>query len=158
MSEPILLSEHFSLSEATRNRRGLPNIPGTEELKRMQETALTLLEPIRVMFGVPVDINSFYRDQEVNRIAGGDKNSAHMYGRAADIVIRGERMIDCFHKIKESIIPYDKIIYETNRIGSVWIHIQIHQDGMEPRRIALTSYEVWQYDTNAWKRFYDKVL
>lgn len=54
------------------------------------DTALVdILQQIRDHFGVSVDINSGYRCKEHNVDVGGDPNSSHMQGMAADIRVRG---------------------------------------------------------------------
>jgi uncharacterized protein YcbK (DUF882 family) len=47
------------------------------------------LETIREHFDRRVDINSGCRCESHNRAVGGSKNSQHMLGRAADIVVDG---------------------------------------------------------------------
>jgi hypothetical protein len=46
-----------------------------------------ILQDIRDHFGVPVIINSGYRNAAYNKKIGGAKYSQHIYGKAADIVI-----------------------------------------------------------------------
>jgi len=48
-----------------------------------------LLQEIREHFGKPVIINSAYRTEEHNENVGGAANSYHLYGKAADIQIKG---------------------------------------------------------------------
>ena len=48
-----------------------------------------LLQNIREHFGKPVIINSAYRTEEHNENVGGAVNSYHLYGKAADIQIKG---------------------------------------------------------------------
>nr|DAW07892.1 MAG TPA: peptidase [Microviridae sp.] len=50
---------------------------------------VSILELVRLKFGKPVVINSGYRTPSYNRKIGGAKFSQHMYGRAADIVVKG---------------------------------------------------------------------
>lgn len=47
------------------------------------------LEIIRSHFNAPVKINSAYRSPEHNEAVGGSKNSQHVLGKAADIVVKG---------------------------------------------------------------------
>jgi len=47
------------------------------------------LEIIRAHFNAPITINSAYRSPEHNQAAGGSKNSQHLLGKAADIVVKG---------------------------------------------------------------------
>lgn len=47
------------------------------------------LQLIRNHFNAPITINSAYRSPAHNKAVGGAKNSQHLYGRAADIVVQG---------------------------------------------------------------------
>ena len=47
------------------------------------------LEVLRAHFNAPVTVNSAYRSPEHNAAVGGAKNSQHLLGKAADVVIRG---------------------------------------------------------------------
>lgn len=48
-----------------------------------------ILQLLRDHFGEPVKINSAYRTETHNAAVGGVKNSQHLYGTAADIMIQG---------------------------------------------------------------------
>ena len=73
------LSEHFSREEmACKCGCGLDTVDA--EL-------LSLLEKIRAHFDRPITINSGCRCEAHNRAVGGSKNSQHLIGRAADIVV-----------------------------------------------------------------------
>lgn len=61
---------------------------GTEEYMYAPEL-MRVLENIREHFNKPVIINSGYRTPEWNAKVGGAKNSYHMKGMAADIVVKG---------------------------------------------------------------------
>ena len=47
------------------------------------------LQILRNYIGKPITVNSAYRSQEYNASIGGAKNSQHIMGRAADIVVKG---------------------------------------------------------------------
>lgn len=47
------------------------------------------LQKIRDYTNLPITINSAYRSPKYNKKIGGAKNSQHLYGKAADIVIKG---------------------------------------------------------------------
>lgn len=49
---------------------------------------LEALEALRQHFGSPVSISSGCRCREHNQIVGGSSRSQHLFGRAADIVVR----------------------------------------------------------------------
>lgn len=50
---------------------------------------VNILQYIRSHFKAPVTINSAYRTESHNKKVGGAKHSQHLYGTAADIVVRG---------------------------------------------------------------------
>ena len=90
------LSPNFTLEELTRtdnralllkNREMATSTPAIKA--SLTRVAVELLEPIRSLFKVPVQINSGYRCPELNAAVGGSVNSQHVRGEAADMVIRG---------------------------------------------------------------------
>jgi uncharacterized protein YcbK (DUF882 family) len=48
-----------------------------------------VLQKIRDHFGKPVTITSAYRTPTKNKVCGGSPYSQHLYGRAADIKVKG---------------------------------------------------------------------
>jgi len=132
------LTDHFTLEELTLSqtaeRHGISNAPDDEALANLRELAL-LLEDIRHMVKVPVIVSSGYRSPEVNSLVGGAPNSAHLYGRAADIIAPPFTPYDLAERIAVSSLQFDKLILEFGR----WIHIQIADN---PRRLVLSAVHV----------------
>lgn len=62
---------------------------GTGKLIKMDNKLIYKLEELRYYFNKPIIINSGYRTPQHNRNVGGAKNSQHLYGRAADVVVKG---------------------------------------------------------------------
>lgn len=144
-----MLTEHFSIQELTRSevalRRGLGNTPPVTALANLSVLATTILEPVRTLLGVPLHINSGYRSLLVNQAVGGAKNSAHLDGRAADIVPIGMPLLEAFDKIRRSEIPFDQLLYEC----ASWLHIAIPANETKPRReclLASGSAGNWHYE------------
>lgn len=78
------LSEHFKESEFVCHHCGTMVAGG------MSPALISLLESVRTHFGgKPMTINSGYRCPTHNKAIGGATNSQHLYGTAADIVIKG---------------------------------------------------------------------
>lgn len=59
------------------------------DLVYIDDDLVTLVQNIRTHFGRATTINSAYRTESHNEAVGGSKNSQHLYGRAADIVVDG---------------------------------------------------------------------
>lgn len=83
------ITPHFDSSEFRQfARHGFAETPYPEEWE--QERLLPLcqaLEIIRAAVGKPIKIVSGYRSPAYNKAVGGAKNSQHMIGKAADIVV-----------------------------------------------------------------------
>lgn len=78
---------HFAWGEFTKN---LTRVPQSERVVNQIAKLAYYLEDVRVLFGNPaITINSGYRPPAVNKAAKGASNSQHLYGAAADIVVRG---------------------------------------------------------------------
>lgn len=90
----LKLSDNFRVREF-RCKDGSDKILIADEL-------VTLLQKIRTHFGKPVTINSAYRNTAYNAKVGGVKNSQHVQGKAADIVVSGVTPYDVA-KYAESI-------------------------------------------------------
>lgn len=135
------LTPNFTLEELTRTSTGLQNDPPVSVAGNLLRLA-GLLEEVRAMLGhCPIRVNSGYRSERVNRAVGGASNSAHMEGRAADIVPKCDLGVHgAFEVIRRSWLGYDKIILE-NRVGTdtYWIHIQVARQGEAPRRQAFIA-------------------
>lgn len=146
------LSDHFTLQEMTFSstgaRLGLFNVPNEEQIHYLMLLCETCLEPARALLNdVPLHVDSGYRSPRVNHAVGGAGDSAHMEGRAADIIPKGFPLRDAFDLLRVSPkIPYDQIIFE----AASWIHIAIARAGDKPRRealMAVNSSGRWVYRT-----------
>ncbi len=73
------LSEHFNSEEFTCQCGCGLYLPNSQ--------LIDILEDVRLFFGAPVKINSGTRCKKHNLAVGGEVNSQHMLGTAADIVV-----------------------------------------------------------------------
>lgn len=90
------LTEHF-------NKEEFECADGTEMPTDVQLNIAELavqLEIVRSHFNAPIKINSAYRSEEHNASVGGSKNSQHLLGKAADIVVEGVDPDDVFDAIE----------------------------------------------------------
>ena len=124
-----MISEHISYHEGTYSqtgvRRDLDNTPDDDQLKRMEEVAENLFEPLREWVGGPIKINSFFRGEPVNTAIGGSRKSQHMKGQAIDIddTFGHKTNAEMYHYIKDNL-DFDQLILEfgTDKNPN-WLHI-----------------------------------
>lgn len=81
-----------------------------------------VLQQIRSHFGKAVTINSGWRSESHNKRVGGSANSQHLYGLAADIVVKGVSPKDVA-AYAETLLP------NTGGIGiySTFTHIDVRK-------------------------------
>lgn len=122
------ISEHITYKEAvnsvTATRMWLDNNPDTETLMRMIRLAEKVFEPLRVWYGKPIYISSFYRSKEVNKAIGGVMNSQHCKGEAMDIDTGDkEENLKLFNYIKDNLV-FDQLIWE---YSGEWVHVSYRE-------------------------------
>lgn len=109
------LTQHFK-AEEFRCKDGTKEFLWAPEL-------LAVLERIRNHFNEPVIINSGYRTPTWNTKVGGAKNSYHMKGMAADIVVKN-------HNSKEVAEYASKVLGELGGVirYSNFVHIDVREN------------------------------
>ena len=124
-----MISKHISEREGvystTATRRGIDNIPNSDELNNMRLLAEEVFEPLRAYVGGPIKINSFFRCSELNKAIGGSSKSQHCKGQAIDIDDTFGKMTNAemYHWIKE-YLEFDQMIWEFGDDDNPdWIHI-----------------------------------
>ena len=124
-----MISKHISEKEGvysiTATRRGIDNIPNSDELNNMRLLAEEVFEPLRAYVGGPIKINSFFRCPELNTAIGGSSKSQHCKGQAMDIDDTFGRMTNAemYHWIKEHL-DFDQMIWEFGDDENPdWVHI-----------------------------------
>jgi len=119
------LSKYFSKREMIRSsaadRLKINNEPNAEQLQNLKNFCLTTMDAIRDHFNRPIIITSGFRCPELNKAIGGEKDSEHQFGFAADFEL-GEpydrTLNSVFMEISVGNIPFTQVIYEFG-----WIHI-----------------------------------
>ena len=124
-----MISKHISYHEGTYSqtgvRRDLDNTPDDDQLKRMEEVAENLFEPLREWVGGPIKINSFFRGEPVNTAIGGSRKSQHMKGQAIDIddTFGHKTNAEMYHYVKDNL-DFDQLIWEFGTEENPnWLHI-----------------------------------
>lgn len=119
----VQLSKHFTVAEfttsATAKRRGIINELPPDMMDNALFTA-ERMEVVRNILGKPVNVNSCYRNAELNRAVGGSSTSAHRFALAVDFVSprAGTPRVIC-EVIIASGIEFDQLILEFES----WVHI-----------------------------------
>lgn len=143
---------NFTIAEMvqsnTADRLKISNNPPADVRVHLTET-ITLLECIRAEWaeyceryslGTPaIRISSGYRSPAVNKAVGGVKNSAHMYGYAADLnpVNGNENEFERFmaNEFSKMGYAYDQIIIERSKT-SRWVHVGYKRPDGKQRRMC----------------------
>lgn len=130
-----MLSEHFSKEELTYSRiaveNGLDNEPPPAAYRALAYLATHLLEPLRRLNNGPIAILSGYRNDTVNRLAGGVAASQHQNGEAVDCYIpEGPgRLLEI---LKKSGLLFDQaIVYRKRK----FLHISLKERGHNRQQV-----------------------
>ncbi len=132
------ISKHITYKEATNSptavNRGIQNIPNPIELECMRLVAELVFEPLRVWYAKPIKVNSFFRNEALNKAVGGSKTSQHRFGKAIDIdagsVAENKKL---FNYIKENL-NFDQVINEHN---FSWIHVSYNKGNNRNQVLAI---------------------
>lgn len=128
------LSRNFTLQELTYSRtaieHGLENVPGPQAFQSLRNLTTYLLQPLRDRYGNAIAITSGYRNETVNLLAGGVKNSQHTKGEAADCYIT-EGPLKLLDILKASGLDFDQaIVYRRKK----FLHIS-YREGFNRRQV-----------------------
>lgn len=122
------LSNNFTLAELEASSKakqlGIDNTM-PEMLFRNAQALAERLQIIRDVLKAPVTISSGYRCPELNKVVGGEIDSQHQLGLAADIHAKGYTASQLFGAIHQKMnISYDQLIIERAG-GKEWVHISV---------------------------------
>lgn len=119
----------------TAEKEGIDNNPPKDVKDNLEHLANNLLDPIRLMWGKPIIVNSGYRSPNLNKAVGGVPNSNHLTGEAADITTGTKQdNLKLFEMIKSSNLVWDELIDEAK--GS-WIHVALRKSGNRQKALRL---------------------
>ena len=123
------MMKYFTIQEltasATALREGIDNRPSKCAYHLLHVLVDQLLDPIREAWGEPIVVSSGYRCKQLNALVGGVKNSHHILGCAADIIVGNRadhrKLFKMIQKMQqEGRIKFTQLILEGN---GRWIHI-----------------------------------
>lgn len=123
------ISRYITIEEATRSntatRLGIVNTPNEHQLASMQLVAAKCFDPVRMHFGRPIRVTSFFRSPALNKAVGGSRNSQHTRGEAIDMQAGGSGFTnaDIFHHIRQNF-EFDQLIWEYGTDKEpAWVHV-----------------------------------
>ena len=145
------LSKHFKLAEFTKSqiaaRHGLKNLPGSGEVKNLENLCYEILEPVRAKFEKPIMISSGFRSLMVNRKLGSSDSSQHCKGQAVDFEIAGIPNIKVAYWIQANC-DFDQLIleyYQPDDDQHGWVHVSYNEKGANRKKVLTfdgKTYEV----------------
>lgn len=121
------LTKNFTLEEMiysdTANQLKINNTPSAPAVKNLKALCEHVLQPLRNALGVPVKVTSGFRCATLNaKLKGSSKNSQHMTGCAADIIVPNVDLKNVYEFIKNNF-EYDQLLFEYASDGSRWVHV-----------------------------------
>lgn len=129
----IQLTKNFSMLEMCDNSHGVNNVPAMQELVALTVLCAKILQPAREKMGIPIKINSGFRNFELNSIVGGVSNSQHLKGEAADICCSDNKKL--FILIQNEF-QFDQLIWEKgNKDRPQWIHVSYNRLGLNRQQV-----------------------
>ena len=128
--------KYFTIKElcrsSTATQKGIDNTPNSEIVNNLTQLVDNILDPLREEYGKPIEVNSGYRCDALNKAVGGSKTSYHRFGLAADITAGNKfKNKKLFILVQTLNLPYDQLIDEK---GYSWIHISF---STKPRKQIL---------------------
>ncbi len=125
---------NFKMSELIYSKTALENkiynMPRLDELDNLLELIINVLQPIREHFNSEVIINSGYRNQKLNAIVNGAKNSQHLKGQASDFTVKNHTIDEVINWIKDNLV-FDQLINEYDK----WIHVSYNSRGINRKEV-----------------------
>lgn len=133
--------KYFTIKELcysdTAKLHKIDNTPTDEIINNLTEFTENVLDPLREAWGSPIEVNSGYRCDELNKKIGGSKTSSHRFGFAVDLKPVNGLIDEFFEFVKkyfmENEILFDQIIDEYSG-KSHWVHIGYKNSKGEQRK------------------------
>ena len=138
------MTQNFSFFELT-NTSNVELLEANREsakafMKQLKYVAGTL-EEIRAVLGVPLRVTSGFRNNALNKAAGGSATSGHTKGLCADfqpIGLEISRAFDMIQANKSKCPSLKKCIYESIG-GAKWLHVETKTEANQPQQFFTTS-------------------
>lgn len=130
--------KYFTLKELTRSTtataKGIDNTPTPEVEKNLTLLIENILDPLRLIYGKPITVNSGYRCPELNKAVGGSKTSDHMKGFAADITGGSKEENERLFNIIKHNFHFKQLIDERDFL---WVHVSYDPSNLKNQILKL---------------------
>lgn len=115
---------NFTLKEfiesETATEKKIDNIPDFDEVFRLHDLIKNVVQPLRTLYGKPIEVKSGYRSPELNKAVGGATNSQHMEGNSVDISTGTKKGNKKLFELIRMYLKFDQVIDEKDY---TWIHV-----------------------------------
>lgn len=126
--------KYFTMSEMTKTNTGLQNIPTPHEQDNLRKLVENVLDPLRVLYGAPITVNSGYRSPMVNKRVKGAVNSDHVKGMAADITAGSKAENKKLFELIRENFTFRQLIWEK---GGQWVHVSYNEADNKKQIISI---------------------
>jgi len=116
-------------------RHGIDNQPDAVALANLKELIEKVYDPLCEKFGYAIPVNSGFRNQIVNSIIGGARNSHHTKGMALDLDCDGDGTpttnSQVFHWLLVHV-PFTQLIWEYgDERNPAWVHVSFEKGNVK---------------------------
>ena len=134
------LSDNFYLYEFTRSatatKLGIENIPNEEQTRSLRTLVTKLLQPLRNLYGKPMDVSSGFRCPQLNKAVKGSNTSDHMNGKSADIVTESARKLLAL--LLKSGLSFDQAILYDDGVNH-FLHLSYRSESTNRRQVLYSK-------------------
>lgn len=114
-------------------KRNISSNPTQDVVANLEALVDNVLDPLRVLYGKPITVNSGYRDPILNKAVGGAATSQHTKGEAADISagskVENRKLFALLEKMN-----FDQLIDERDM---TWVHVSYRASGNRKQKLKL---------------------
>lgn len=135
MNTPTYFTLYELLYSQTALSNKIPNHPTWAQVENLNRLSITILDPVRKVFGKPIKVSSCFRSTLLNAAVGGVSNSQHLKGLAADLQVSDLKALK--RAVLESGVPFDQLI-EESKGNTKWLHISCAESDKTARKQVLT--------------------
>jgi uncharacterized protein YcbK (DUF882 family) len=131
LNDAIPACRNFKWGEALHLRDWKMHAHPTDEVIKNIIAVGLKLQLIRDMFGLPIQVTSWWRPPVYNEHIGGSSRSYHRIGAAVDFIVMGLDCDDVRERLEPKLEEFG--IRMEDKLYSDWVHIDIGKPGVTGR-------------------------